>query len=181
MHFKTGERKWDETKWGRSIDRKTFLSFFALVPYTRKSLNPFQKEVVRDDPNQLSFPWLCFTLTLWLISKSKFWRDSRYLFSCMVSCNTHSLFTANLEVRNAHLPELNGYSQGKQEPSNKAVTPYNGINRVSESITTTSNIGMFILTLVSTVNNLSWSLSFAAFCPAVHRFFVRQLVKNLFK
>lgn len=71
----------------------------------------------------------------------------------MVSCNTHSLFTANLEVRNAHLPELNGYFQGKQEPSNKAVTPYNGINRVSESITTTSNIGMFILTLVSKVNN----------------------------
>ncbi|KAM7452080.1 hypothetical protein ABFA07_000666 [Porites harrisoni] len=52
----------------------------------------------------------------------------------------------NLEVRNAHLPELNGYSQGKQEPSNKAVTPYNGINRVSESITTTSNIGINITT-----------------------------------
>ncbi|KAM7452081.1 hypothetical protein ABFA07_000666 [Porites harrisoni] len=56
------------------------------------------------------------------------------------------LCKANLEVRNAHLPELNGYSQGKQEPSNKAVTPYNGINRVSESITTTSNIGINITT-----------------------------------
>lgn len=43
--FKTGERKWDEIKWGRSIDRITFPSFFALVPYTRKSLNPFQKGV----------------------------------------------------------------------------------------------------------------------------------------
>lgn len=67
MYFKTGEHKWDEIKGGRSIDRITFPSFFALVPYTRKSSNPFQKGVVRDDPNQHSFQ-LCFTLTLWLIS-----------------------------------------------------------------------------------------------------------------
>ena len=52
----------------------------------------------------------------------------------------YSLFTANLEVRNAHLPY--GYSQTKEGGKSEAATSYNGIN--SELVPTTSTFGMLI-------------------------------------
>ncbi|KAJ7353923.1 hypothetical protein OS493_031370 [Desmophyllum pertusum] len=50
------------------------------------------------------------------------------------------LCKANLEMRNPHLPSLNGYSKTKDGPKSEAITTFSGIS--SESTITTANIGI---------------------------------------
>ncbi|XP_078361811.1 uncharacterized protein LOC144646151 isoform X1 [Oculina patagonica] len=47
---------------------------------------------------------------------------------------------ANLEMKNPHLPSINGYIKTKDGPKSEAITSYNGIS--TSSVITTANIGV---------------------------------------
>ncbi|XP_078361813.1 uncharacterized protein LOC144646151 isoform X3 [Oculina patagonica] len=50
------------------------------------------------------------------------------------------LCKANLEMKNPHLPSINGYIKTKDGPKSEAITSYNGIS--TSSVITTANIGV---------------------------------------
>lgn len=87
------------------------------------------------------FPFLLSASDAFLTGEQNSFRVS-LLFNSFL---WHSLFTANLELRNPHLPSINGYTKTNDGPKSAAITSYNSIS--SESAITTATIGMLTVYL----------------------------------